>query len=95
MASIADVRLLHGTGWLSRNPKKPKDLRAFQAVSSSLKQLPQSLEEEIGAPEDASTASSGTCGTWVAIRWLEREPGGQGCSYISKKKMLFYEPHAN
>ena len=38
----------------------PKDLRAFQAVSSSLKQLPQSLEEEIGAPEDASTAASGT-----------------------------------
>ena len=38
---------------------KPKDLRAFQAVSSSLKQLPQSLEEDIGAPDaDASTASS-------------------------------------
>ena len=43
------------------HPAKPKDLRAFQAVSSSLKQLPQSLEEDIGAPDaDASTASSST-----------------------------------
>lgn len=40
--------------------RESQDLRAFQAVSSSLKQLPQSLEEEIGAPEDASTAASGS-----------------------------------
>lgn len=39
--------------------RESQDLRAFQAVSSSLKQLPQSLEEDIGAPDaDASTASS-------------------------------------
>lgn len=50
--------------WLREN----QDLRAFQAVSSSLKQLPQSLEEEIGAPEDAASSTESS-GSLVRSEW--------------------------